>query len=679
MLVSLSSIRAKLIGAFAVMTVLIATLGAVSFWGASQLTGSVNNLANGILPRVALAETLRGDIFNTRVSVLSHLAAETDADRDAQRSIFDERSGIVTTDIAKYEAIARTAEEIALIAELKETWNSYITQVPDIMAMSDNGQQTLAYQTNNQRLKPLALANAEVAEKLADHNRTESEKATVAADQLSSLINVILISGVLIAIAVTCSFATLIIRTIARGIDDIIRPMHALAAGDLSVDVPMRNAKTELGKIADAVEVFKLNMIKGRELEDEKVAAQHRSAADARMMAELQSEIAVVVEAGIDGDFTKRVVSRFEDPKLAELAGGVNVLVETVQNGLGETSRVLSAMANAELTERVNGNYKGAFEQLKSDTNSVARRLTDIMMQLRGTSASLKTATGEILAGANDLSERTTKQAAAIEETSAAIEQISSTVKINAEQAQQASVETTAAAQMATEGGRVMRDATQAMDKITASSARISNIIEMIDDIAFQTNLLALNASVEAARAGDAGKGFAVVAVEVRRLAQNAANASAEIKVLIEQSVKEVDGGARLVDEASSKLNSILNAVQHNSELMNSISIASREQASSIQEVMTAIVQMDEMTQHNAALVEETNAAIEQTEAQANDLDKIINVFVLRDRTAASTVSHEQQQNEPGAWQFVDKVTTAVRSIGNGGSAVLDMRSWRKG
>ena len=177
----------------------------------------------------------------------------------------------------------------------------------------------------------------------------------------------------------------------------------------------------------------------------------------------------------------------------------------------------------------------------------------------------------------------------------------------------------------------VMGQATEAMTRITESSGKISSIIGLIDDIAFQTNLLALNASVEAARAGDAGKGFAVVAVEVRRLAQSAAGASAEIKQLIDRSVGEVAEGSRLVTRAAERLSSVREAVRENTALLEGIAQASREQASAIEEVNIAVRQMDEMTQHNAALVEETNAAIEQTEAQASELDRIVDIFKMDD------------------------------------------------
>jgi methyl-accepting chemotaxis protein len=174
-----------------------------------------------------------------------------------------------------------------------------------------------------------------------------------------------------------------------------------------------------------------------------------------------------------------------------------------------------------------------------------------------------------------------------------------------------------------------MGKATEAMERITQSSAKISNIIGLIDDIAFQTNLLALNASVEAARAGEAGKGFAVVAVEVRRLAQSAAQASSDVKHLVEQSALEVKGGSRLVADAATHLDNILTAARSSSALMNGIAVQSREQAASIEEVNSAVRTMDEMTQHNAALVEQMNASLERTESQASELDRIVDIFAL--------------------------------------------------
>lgn len=296
----------------------------------------------------------------------------------------------------------------------------------------------------------------------------------------------------------------------------------------------------------------------------------------------------------------------------------------------------LQQLAEGNLTGRIDAPFQSEFEDLRHALNGTVSRFADVVGQLRGASRSIKAATGEILSGANDLSERTTRQAATIEETSAAMETLAETVAVNARMAQDAAGKAGAVSHAASESGTVMSQANAAMERITASSGKISNIIGMIDDIAFQTNLLALNASVEAARAGDAGKGFAVVAVEVRRLAQSAASASAEVKALVEQSSNEVKGGSRLVSDAATRLADMLEAVQQNAALVDAIAKASGEQALAIDEVSMAVRTLDEMTQHNAALVEQTNGAIEQTEAQAQALDEIVDIFVLdADQSAA--------------------------------------------
>lgn len=287
----------------------------------------------------------------------------------------------------------------------------------------------------------------------------------------------------------------------------------------------------------------------------------------------------------------------------------------------------LAKLANGDLTCAVHESFEGELNDIRLAFNDTVAKFGSIVAQLRETSAGLRSATGEILAGANDLSERTTRQAAAIEQTTAAVVQLSHTVTDNAKRAEAASANAALVSHAAADTGAVMRMATEAMDRISTSSSKISNIIGLIDDIAFQTNLLALNASVEAARAGDAGKGFAVVAVEVRRLAQSAAGASSDVKVLIEHSATEVSNGSKLVSGAREKLDNMVSKVAENSDVLSSMARSNQEQAGALGEINSAMRQLDEMTQHNAALVEQTNAAIEQTEVQAAQLDYIVDVF----------------------------------------------------
>ncbi|MEO8759130.1 MAG: methyl-accepting chemotaxis protein [Devosia sp.] len=464
------------------------------------------------------------------------------------------------------------------------------------------------------------------------HLSLAQQKRAIAQGMLKSLKNkmsntLLITFGIAVLVALIVGF--LVAWAISKPIVGMTRAMSRLAEGDLEVDVPAQGRRDDIGNMAAAVEVFKQNAIRMRELgaieEGRNGEARERTAAGAELIQKLMG----VVDLAVAGDFSNRIsiASNYED--LQAVAVGVNKLVETVDRGIGDTVEVLGALAMMDLTQRMTGDYQGAFAQLQTDTNAVGESLGDIVAQLRQTSRAVKSATGEILAGANDLSERTTKQAAAIEETSAAMDELASTVGANASRADNANAKAKAVSQTVEEAGRVMEASTEAMTRISASSGKISNIIGLIDDIAFQTNLLALNASVEAARAGEAGRGFAVVAVEVRRLAQSAASASNEVKALIEQSSKEVAGGTKLVAEASQRLESVLGGVRESAAVVESIAAASRDQASGIAGVTSAIRQMDEMTQHNAALVEETNAAIEQTEAQAVELDRIVSVFVV--------------------------------------------------
>jgi len=491
--------------------------------------------------------------------------------------------------------------------------------------------------------------------------------AQMAQGQFISIVMGVLVIATLIGSAIFGS------KAIAKPIRVITDRMSTLATGDLQSTIPYMSRGDELGAMAAAVQVFRENGIKVAEMSLEDAARAKINADRAQMMGNFQTSFDAVIAATAQGDFSKRIDAHFDDKDIDRISANFNGMVETVNTGLAEAGKVLAALAQADLTKRMEGTYQGAFAELRDDMNAVGDKLADIVGQLRSTSGALKSATGEILAGTNDLAERTTKQAAAIEETSAAMEQLAVTVTDNAKRAGSASSRAKSVSQTAEETGEVMRQSNQAMERISSSSAKISNIIGLIDDIAFQTNLLALNASVEAARAGDAGKGFAVVAVEVRRLAQSAASASAEVKVLIEQSASEVTGGSKLVAEATNKLTSMLDGVRESATLIEAISSASQEQSSSIAEVTTAIRQMDEMTQHNAALVEQTNAAIEQTEGQANDLDRIVEIFVLDGaaRAPARREAAPQRQKPGGVRALQARVTSAAKSYLSNGNAAI--------
>ena len=654
------SIGARILGAFGALIVILTGIGASGYLGVSSVAGSFDEY------RAAARETLElsdytNDLIDMRLAVDDYFR-EPGSFAPAEIVAKIEDVGTIDADgYAKFEGNDLATTELATLIETAKAYQSVFENVvpgqagaisPAVAQLDD-----LADQMSG-NLKTMF-------EHAKDRQNTLGPQATARIDMTELTVIISSAVGVLIGLVL----AVITGRWLSHAIRDMTRTMGELAQGNYELDIAGTEQSHELGRMAQALEVFQSNG-RAMQLSDaERAKRAEEAAARARTMERFQSVFAEMLEAAVEGDFSKRINERFDDEALDRVAGNLNGMLETTNSALTEAGRVMAALARTDLTQRMEGDYRGAFAQLRDDTTAVMEQLAGLITTLRDTSRSLKVATSEILSGANDLAERTTRQAAAIEQTSAAMEQLTSTVIENAHKIEQAATRTKSAAQLADEGGKVMGQANSAMERITTSSAKISNIIGMIDDIAFQTNLLALNASVEAARAGEAGKGFAVVAIEVRRLAQSAAQASSDVKQLIEQSAQEVSGGSKLVSLAAEKLGGILQAVQENNELMNAVSGASKEQSSAITEITTAVRHMDEMTQQNAALVEETNAAIEQTEARASELDEAVAVFRVGNAGAQAAAVDVPRKT---AMRTIDqKVRGAARAYLSRGNAAL--------
>jgi methyl-accepting chemotaxis protein len=342
------------------------------------------------------------------------------------------------------------------------------------------------------------------------------------------------------------------------------------------------------------------------------------------------------------GDLDTRVPVTTTD-ELGALARGFNEMGETLQakataergqaatmeQFLVEAKRVLTNLAQGDLTDQLTMACEGELEQIKSSINGAITKLQVSLSTVHEAAESVSLGAEEITKGNEDLSQRTSEQAASLEETSSAMEEMTSTVKQNADNAKQANQLAVAARDVAAKGGAVTTKAVEAMHEINKSSTKIADIITVIDEIAFQTNLLALNAAVEAARAGEHGRGFAVVAAEVRNLAQRSATAAKEIKGLIKESLQRVTDGSELVNQSGKTLNEIVTSVKRVTDIIAEITAASQEQASGIDQVNTSIMQMDQTTQQNAALVEETTAASQSMREQAKALMTQIGAFKI--------------------------------------------------
>ncbi|HYC42108.1 MAG TPA: methyl-accepting chemotaxis protein [Noviherbaspirillum sp.] len=309
--------------------------------------------------------------------------------------------------------------------------------------------------------------------------------------------------------------------------------------------------------------------------------------------------------------------------------GAAWLVTRSITRPLNEAVDVARRVAQGDLTGDVQVKSKDEAGQLMQALKEMNDSLVSIVSQVRSGTETMTTASIEIASGNLDLSSRTEQQASSLQETASSMEELTSTVKANADNAAQANVLAQSASEVAVKGGEVVEQVVETMHSINESAKKISDIISVIDGIAFQTNILALNAAVEAARAGEQGRGFAVVAAEVRNLAQRSAGAAKEIKALIEDSVHKVGVGSKLVDQAGATMHEVVASVKRVTDIMDEISSASNEQTAGIEQINQAITQMDEVTQQNAALVEQSAAAAEAMQEQAANLAQVVNVFKL--------------------------------------------------
>ncbi len=416
--------------------------------------------------------------------------------------------------------------------------------------------------------------------------------------------------------------------------------MCRMAKGDLTVVIEGTTYRDEMGGMARAVDVFKRNGLEAREIAQAAEQAREASEADRQRNSErdrLRAEEMAIVTSG--------------------MAEG------------------LRHLAQGDLTYRIDGPFAMDFESLRADFNAAADQLSQTLRQVSASTAAIDSGSNEISQSAQDLSKRTEQQAASLEETAAALDEITSNVSNASKRTEEARAMAIEANSSARQSGIVVANAVDAMHRIEQSSAQISNIIGVIDEIAFQTNLLALNAGVEAARAGEAGKGFAVVAQEVRELAQRSAQAAKEIKGLIHASGSEVSNGVRLVKETGAALKIIETHVVTINAQLDAIATSAREQATGLAEVNTAVNQMDQVTQQNAAMVEESTAASATLAAEANRMKGLIAQFRLAAgdtggrqggpseiRPAARAVTAQPGGRAPlsPARQMIQKVAAAV-------------------
>jgi len=583
---------------------------------------------------VGSREEVAREAMDLRVDIIAisrmtyQLAAAPEKAKDF-RAETDKRSAEMLGRLPKIESTADANEK----DQLKTIRGALESYFGEIRSMVDTAEKNPADTAAIAGALKKALDGQKVVTDTVKVYSTYSGKslaeARASAVQSSSTALLISALAALGFIALGTVISTLVARKgIIRPIRDMTDAMTRLAKGDLEGSAVDASRQDEIGEMGRAVDVFRQNAIAMNQLKAQEAVLHERSS-------DLQSSIATVVASAVAGDFTGRIRKDYESEDLNRFARSVNELVASVDSAVTEVRRVVAALADADLTQTMEGHFQGAFAELQGNVNATMVTLRATMNNVRGAAGTINNNSAELSSAANDLSKRTEQQAAALEETAAALDEITATVRAASTRSNEARDMVHATKQSASKSGDIVRSAVTAMGRIEESSNKIGQIIGVIDEIAFQTNLLALNAGVEAARAGEAGRGFAVVAQEVRELAQRSANAAKEIKTLISTSASEVEGGVSLVRSTGDALLEIESLVNRVNEHVESIATAAKEQSMALAEINSSVNHMDQMTQKNAAMVEETTAASETLAEESRQLQTILQNFKLEDGYAS--------------------------------------------
>jgi methyl-accepting chemotaxis protein len=607
------------------------------------------NDVNSVKQRYAI--NFRGSVHDRAISLRdvslggkAELQANVD---DIAKLAENYRKSAVALDALYAAGSGSNADEQRILASIKETEAKTMPLITKVIELQRAGDADQAKTLLMTQAKPL------FTEWLARINQfidlEEAKNQAMGRDVRSVAQSFTLVTLVL------CGFALLVGVGIIWWSLKAISPLRQLtgimtrfAEGDLQPAVPHAERKDEVGEMANALKVFQGNLQRVRALEEQEKAEAAARLERAESMARIVSDIGEVVAAAASGDFSARLQIEQADAQMQQLVAGINEINAVVDSATSEFSAALHAIAGGDLTQTVATAYRGRFADLKGAINDTVARLSSTMRTIKATSDEVGLAAREINSGASDLSKRTEEQASSLEETAATTEELAASVKASAQASKQATQTAGEAMSAAETGGTIAGQAVEAMARIESASQKISDIIRVIDDIAFQTNLLALNAAVEAARAGDAGKGFAVVASEVRTLAQRSGEAAKDISTLISSSNGEVTEGVRLVRQAGDALERILEASRRVSSTIGDISSAAAEQANGIDEMSQAVAHLDEMTQANAALAEQSAASAGSLADRITELQGLVSVFQTGDgQGPAAAPRHQSGKDAP--------------------------------
>jgi methyl-accepting chemotaxis protein len=589
----MSSLKIKILlpTLFAFIVIILIAQGAAGMRSVWQLNSQAESISVRMDKSLMIAEMERR-MSDVRRLYLAVFAAVSD---EEQKALLGQ---IKTATVAREAAVATF--EAAQSAGPRPRFEQLKTIMADYDTLGDQFASLLVSARNSdakaviEKMTPMGNSAGDILQGMISDNRAAAGNDKKAAADTTQLVTIATVAGVLIAVLLAIGAAVLSLVRVTRPIGAITQSMNALAAGDNQADIPYAGHRDEIGEMAAAVAVFRENALERERLEQETEANRSMSERERIAREEQKAREAAAVAAAVDG-----------------LANG------------------LRHLSDGDMTYRIDQVFAGQLDQLKVNFNESMAKLHMVLRLVGENAYAIDAGAGEIRSAADDLSKRTEQQASSVEQTAAALEEVTTAVKDAALRASEAGELVARTKAGAETSGTIVQDAVSAMEEIEKSSREISNIIGVIDDIAFQTNLLALNAGVEAARAGEAGKGFAVVAQEVRELAQRSANAAKEIKALITKSGDQVRQGVELVGETGRRLATIVSEVQGINGNVSAIVTTSREQSTGLNEINVAVNQMDQGTQKNAAMVEQTTAATHSLAREAAALIELLSQFRL--------------------------------------------------
>ncbi len=618
----LRSIRFALIST--IMLLFGAVIGCLLFaiLSLSSMSEDEHVLTGQSIPTIRLSGEMNAEVLRRHLLLNMHVNSPDAAVRQGIEKTIAEATKAIDGQRGQLAELLSDQEDRAALSQYARHRTDYVAGLEKVLSASNAGDRNAA----SQFLRDMRGTVGEMGTIVAGIVQRANGRATAMAGQAeqnyrNSILLLSLIGG--LAAALAAGAIWFVIARVVRPIMATTSTTEKLASGDLSVTVGFRGRGDEIGRMAEALGVFQQNLIRMHDLEEQERAAAASRLERAEAMSRIVSDVGEVVAAAAAGDFSARLKMDEADEQMRKLVAGINEINTVVDGATTEFVTVLQKVAEGDLTQTIATRYHGRFGELKGAVNDTVGRLAATVKTIQTTAADVNLSALEIATGAEDLSKRTEEQASSLEESAATTEQLAASVKASAQSSRHAATTAEEAMRAAESGGEIAGQAVAAMARIEGASTKIADITRVIDDIAFQTNLLALNAAVEAARAGDAGKGFAVVASEVRTLAQRSGVAAKDISTLISSSNAEVADGVKLVRQAGDSLTRILAASQKVAATISDISAAATEQANGIEEMSQTVAHMDEMTQQNAALSEQSAAsanALNQRIVQLNDL-----------------------------------------------------------